>query len=83
MKNKSAKRTKSKLVHDAKPVVMDFGTRKISNQNFSKMIALPKTALANCGKDSARVHVQLVQDSKEKYIKLTPVSEKENGGEVH
>ena len=67
-----------------KPMVTDFGLRKISNQNFSKMIAIPKTALANCGcKEATSANVKLVQDNGEKYIKLTPVcqiegEEKEN-----
>jgi len=66
-----------KAIHES-PVVMDFGTRKISNQNFSKMIALPKTALANCSPNEiARVNVKLVQDNGEKYLKLTPVCQKE------
>jgi hypothetical protein len=46
-RNHGAKRTKPKPVHDAEAVVMDFGIRAISNQNFSKLVALPKTALAN------------------------------------
>jgi len=63
-----------KALHDSEPVIMDFGTRKISNQNFSKMIAIPKTALTNCSpQEVARVNVKLVQDNGEKYIKLTPI----------
>jgi len=63
-------------------LVTDFGTRAISNQNFSKMIALPKTALANCSQEEiARVNVQLVQDKEDKYIKLTPLSKEEKGEE--
>lgn len=58
--------------------VTDFGTRAISNQNFSRMIAIPKVALQNCGKDLKRVNVSLVQDGDEHYIKLTPVSDSES-----
>ena len=59
---------------DSKPMVTDFGIRKISNQNFSKMVALPKTALMNCGNtDTTEVDVKLVQQNGEKFIKLTPI----------
>jgi hypothetical protein len=47
--------------------------RKILSQNFSKLVALPKTALTNCGIESDRVNVKLVQDNGEKYIRLTPI----------
>lgn len=65
------------------PMVTDFGTRAISSQNFSKIVTLPKTALTNCGIETTKVNVKLVQDNGEKYIKLTPVcqtkgKEKEN-----
>lgn len=74
---KRASKDSQKAVHES-PVIMDFGTRKISNQNFSKMIALPKTALANCSsQEIARVNVKLVQQEGEKFLKLTPIVEKE------
>lgn len=72
---------------DKSPVETDFGIRAISNQNFSKMVALPKTALKNCGCDmdkELKVSVQLVQNGDEKFIKLTPVCNpdmEENGKE--
>ena len=54
--------------------VIDFGERAISNQNFSKMVALPKTALKNCSNDKIlKVNVKLVQNNGEKFLKLTPV----------
>ncbi len=56
------------------PAVIDFGNRKISNQNFSKMVALPKDALRNCGNGKAMsVNVKLVQDNGKKFLKLTPI----------
>jgi hypothetical protein len=67
--------TSRRVVTTTKSVVTDFGTRAISNQNFSKMIAIPKIALKNCGADK-RVNVSLVQSGNERYIKLTPA----NGG---
>jgi len=60
------------------PVETDFGTRAISNQNFSKMVALPKQALANCGTGKTmRVNVKLVDDNGKKFLKLTPICQKE------
>ena len=61
-----------------KPTETDFGTRAISNQNFSKMVAIPKQALANCCQGKAeRVNVKLVQNGKEKFLKLTPICSSE------
>lgn len=57
-------------------MVTDFGNRTISSQNFSKIVALPKTALINCGMESTMVNVKLVQQDGEKYLKLTPIVEK-------
>jgi hypothetical protein len=54
----------------------DFGNRKISDQNFSKIIALPKTALMNCG-NPVKVSVKLVQEGETRYIKLTPIEYKD------
>ena len=58
------------------PVITNFGTRKVSQQNFSKIVALPKMALDNCGITS-EVNVKLVQFDGEKFIELTPVKSKE------
>lgn len=77
-----AKYAKNKPNSDSKPMITDFGTRKISNQNFSKMVALPKTALMNCGNsDTTEVNVKLVQQNGEKFIKLTPICETEKDGD--
>lgn len=57
------------------PMVTDFGIRKISNQNFSKVIAIPKIALANCGSSrTSKLKVELVQERGQRFIKLTPVT---------
>ncbi|WP_226987201.1 hypothetical protein [Candidatus Nitrososphaera evergladensis] len=58
-------------------ITIDFGNRKICNQNFSKLVALPKGALANCGKNARYVNVKLVQMGTEQFLKLTPVQEGE------
>ena len=58
------------------PVIIDFGNRKVSQQNFSKIVALPKMALDNCG-ITTEVNVKLVQFDGEKFIELTPVKSKE------
>jgi hypothetical protein len=72
-KNNGVKDTQKQNL-DSKPAVTDFGTRKISNQNKSKILAIPKTALENCGcKNPKSANVQLVQEGDEKYIKLTPL----------
>jgi hypothetical protein len=52
--------------------VTDFGNRKISAQNFSKIVALPKTALISCG-NPRKVNVKLVESNGKKCIMLTPV----------
>ena len=61
-------------------MVTDFGNRTISTQNYSKIVALPKTALINCGIESTMVNVKLVMQDGEKFIKLTPIN-KEKGEE--
>lgn len=74
------KTSRKQTEHDFEPLVMDFGTRTISDQNFSKMVALPKTALTNCG-NPEKVNVKLVQQDGEKFLKLTPIAQKEKGDE--
>ena len=68
-----ALRKNSKIYRE--PTVTDFGLRQISQQNFSKLVVLPKVALQNIG-DVSQVNVKLVQDNGEKFIKLTPVVSK-------
>ena len=71
-KTNAAKHAATKTVSNTKELVTDFGERSIHDQNFSKIVALPKVALANCG-DVSRVNVKLVQENGIKYLKLTPV----------
>lgn len=53
----------------------DYGTRKINQQNWSKMVAIPPHALKNCGCENVRsVNVKLVQENGHAYIKLTPLN---------
>lgn len=52
-------------------MITDFGIRAISNQNFSKVVALPKTALENC-ENPTHLNVTLVQQNGEKFLKLSP-----------
>ena len=67
---------KSNQNNNSEQAVIDFGTRKISNQNFSKMVAIPKDALRNCGNGKVMaVNVKLVQQNGEKFIKLVPICE--------
>lgn len=59
-------------------MITDFGNRTISSQNFSKIVALPKTALINCGIESKMINVKLIQEKNgEKYLKLSPIKNKE------
>ncbi len=79
------KKHNQKPKNNSEQTVIDFGTRKISNQNFSKMVAIPKTALQNCGcnlddKD-LKVNVALVQKDDEKFIKLIPVCKVQTEGD--
>ena len=61
--------------------VVDFGIRIISDRNSSKIIALPKTALSNLSEGKfSKLNVKLVQQSGEKYLKLTPVVDSESRG---
>ena len=56
----------------------DFGDRKVSHINQSRMIAMPKMALKNCcgTADDLTVNVSMVQDSNgEKFLKLKPICE--------
>ena len=66
-------KTKGSIIE---PMITDYGVRKISNQNFSKIIAIPKMALTNCGIES-QVNVKLVQPGKEKFLKLSPIERSE------
>jgi hypothetical protein len=71
------KNNSKKPVHNSAPTVVDFGTRAIVNQNFSRLIALPKTALTNLGENIAKVNVTLVQESENRYIKISAINEVE------
>jgi len=55
--------------------ITDFGIRQVSHQNFSRIVALPKLALQNCGIDS-QVSVKLIQQNGEKFLKLSPTENK-------
>ena len=66
-----------KTVRKSAESITDFGNRQLNQQNFSRTVVLPKTALQNCGcnlddKD-LKVNVTLVQRDDEKFIKVTPV----------
>ncbi len=79
----NSKHSKNK-VQDNDEMVVDFGTRKINSQNFSKTVVLPKEALRNCGcdldgKEDPEVKVDLVKNGKESFIKLTPMCSSNKG----
>jgi len=60
---------------DSEFIETDFGDRKVSHINQSRMIAIPKMALQNaCGTtDDLTVKVSLVQKGEEKFLKLSPI----------
>ena len=62
----------NKKVRPSEPIETDFGQRQVSHQNFSRIVALPKIALQNCGIES-QVTVTLVQQNGEKFLKISPV----------
>ena len=72
-------KSKSKTRQNYVPVETDFGIRQVSHQNFSRIVALPKLALQNCGIDS-QVSVKLIQQNGEKFLKLSPAKSK--GGDI-
>jgi len=67
--------TKSKPEEESEFIETEFGDRKVSHINQSRMIAIPKMALINaCGTaDNLPVKVRLVQKGKEKFLKLVPI----------
>ena len=69
---KDHSKPKSKQISDFNET--KFGSRVISVMNKSRVITLPKVALNNLCRinDSCRLDVTLVQDGKQKFIKLTP-----------
>ena len=73
--NHAINRTK---ISNSNQITTNFGTRKISNQNFSKMITIPKTALENLGKKITNLKVELVYNNKERFLKLSPVKGEKN-----
>jgi len=65
----------SKIKQKMAESITDFGIRQVSHQNFSRIVALPKLALQNCGIDS-QVSVKLIQQNGEKFLKLSPTENK-------
>ena len=72
MKSKPNKKTRP-----SEPIETDFGQRQVSHQNFSRIVALPKIALQNCGIES-QVIVTLVQQNGEKFLKISPAKSKKS-----
>lgn len=82
IKNGSKNAKKGKPIGNSEPIVTEYGIRKISNCNFSRLVVLPKNALLNCGGENLKeVDVKLVRQDGEKFIKLTPVCQTEKGEE--
>jgi len=81
MKHKTA--TKSQPEEESEFLETDFGNRKVSHINQSRMIAIPKMALKNvCGTaDDLTVKVSIVQKGKEKFLKIVPICKLIDGEE--
>ncbi len=64
-----------KLKEESEFIETEFGDRKVSHINQSRMIAIPKMALQNaCGtSDGLSMSISLVQKGNEKFLKLTPI----------
>jgi len=64
-----------KLKEESEFIETEFGDRKVSHINQSRMIAIPKMALQNaCGtSDGLSMSISLVQNGNEKFLKLTPI----------
>ena len=82
---RNSKNTNEKQDQIQPEMEIEFGSRKLNTQNFSKTVVLPKEVLVNCGCDmndnDIMLDVTLVQKDGERYIKLTPVCK--TGDEKH
>jgi hypothetical protein len=69
------KTLQKKSKEESEFIETEFGDRKVSHINQSRMIAIPKMALQNaCGtSDGLSMSISLVQNGKEKFLKLTPI----------
>jgi len=61
--------------------VVSFGEKRVPRQNYSRVITLNKELLSNCGCDVSpnseiKAKVELVKNSDESFIKVTPFCEK-------
>jgi len=70
MTTKQSKNTRK--TNTASPNITSFGERKISKNNTTSTITLPRIALENCGR-TKKFKVDLIQDRNGKHILLTPV----------
>jgi len=71
IQNKNNK--KIRKLTTASPNITSFGERKISKNNTTSTITLPRVALENCGR-TKKFKIDLVQDRNGKHILLTPVN---------
>ena len=67
------KNAKNKMPISNSLMVTDFGLRKVSRQNFSRIVALPKLALLCRGQEITHVNVKLFEFDDVKFIQLTPI----------
>ena len=65
-----------KSTSTSKQTLIDFGTRKVSTQNYSHIICLPSVALKTLG-NPEELGIQLVQQEGHQYIKLVLTKKKD------
>jgi len=62
------------MTSQSQKFVVDFGTRKLYDKQYSVVVTLPKQAIKNCSDGMFyKVSVQLVCEKDEKYLKLCPI----------
>jgi len=61
-------------------MAIQFGIRSVSEQNYSKILCIPRQALLNLG-SPRYFEVALIMQGDQKFIKLTPIAEKKKGEE--
>lgn len=65
-----------KTTSTTKQTSIDFGTRRVSKQNYSSIICIPSVALQSLG-NPEELGIQLVQQEGQKFLKLVLAEKKE------
>lgn len=78
---------KTQSLKNQKETTVSFGEKRIPRMNYSRVITLNKELLRNCGCDVSpdseiKAQVDLVKNSDESFIKITPFCEKVTQDEI-